>query len=74
MGPLAQNPSQSAAWLKPACDWATFGKFGGSRQSSVEFALGWPQNRLSVVELCLGFCSEFFHPGTSVNRLCTLFV
>jgi hypothetical protein len=39
MGRLAQNPSQSAAWLKPACDWATFGKFGGSRQSSVEFAL-----------------------------------
>ena len=26
MGPLAQNPSQSAAWPKPACDWATFGK------------------------------------------------
>jgi hypothetical protein len=38
MGPPAQNPSQSAALPKPACDWATFGKFGGSRQSSVEFA------------------------------------
>jgi hypothetical protein len=36
MGLLAQNPSQSAAWLKPACDWATFGKFGGSRQSTVK--------------------------------------
>ena len=42
MGPLAQNSSQSAAWPKPACDWATFGKIGGSRQSSVEIALGWP--------------------------------
>jgi hypothetical protein len=43
MGLLAQNPHQSAAWLKPACDWATFGKFGESRQSSVEFALRWPE-------------------------------
>jgi hypothetical protein len=35
-----QNPSQPTAWTKPAaCDWATFGKFGGSRQFSVEFAL-----------------------------------
>ena len=39
MGPLAQNPSQSAAWPKPACDWATFGKFGGSGRPSVEIAL-----------------------------------
>jgi hypothetical protein len=45
MGPPMQNPSQSAAWLKPACDWATFGKIGGSRQSSVEIALRWPENR-----------------------------
>jgi hypothetical protein len=34
-GSPAQNPSQSAAWPKPACladrpGWATFGKFGGS--------------------------------------------
>jgi hypothetical protein len=46
MGPLAQNPSQSAAWLKSACDWATLGKFGASRQSSVEIALRWPENRV----------------------------
>jgi hypothetical protein len=39
MGLLAQNPSQSAAWLKPACDWATFGNFGGSRQSTVRNCL-----------------------------------
>jgi hypothetical protein len=45
MSLLTQNPSQSAAWLKPACDWATFGKFGGSRQSTVEIALRWPENR-----------------------------
>jgi hypothetical protein len=45
MGLLAHNPSQSAAWLKPACDWATFGKVGGSRQSTVEIALRWPENR-----------------------------
>jgi hypothetical protein len=46
MGPLAQNPSQSAAWPKPACDWATFGKFGGSGRPSVEIALRWPENRV----------------------------
>jgi hypothetical protein len=66
MGPVqlsctAQNPSQSAAWLKPACDWATctFGKFGGSRQSSVEIALRWPENRTVV----LTEISVRFHRG-----------
>jgi hypothetical protein len=70
MGLLAQNPSQSAAWLKLACDWATFGKFGGSRQSSVEIALRWPENR---TEISVRFHPWGAHPGpthvrTSVPR------
>jgi hypothetical protein len=70
MGPLAQNPSQSAAWLKSACDWATLGKFGASRQSSVEIALRWPENRRT--EISVRFHPWGAHPpthaGTSVPR------
>eukprot|EP01047_Picozoa_sp_COSAG01_P100450 COSAG01_NODE_30304_length_618_cov_2.491329_1_plen_57_part_10 len=52
MGPLAQNPSQSAAWPKPACDWATFGKFGGSGRPSVEIALRWPATPSASSSYC----------------------
>jgi hypothetical protein len=55
MGLLAQNPSQSAAWLKPACDWATFGKFGGSRQSTVKLPCVGPKIERTEI-------SVRFHP------------
>eukprot|EP01047_Picozoa_sp_COSAG01_P006482 COSAG01_NODE_235_length_20918_cov_41.045086_9_plen_44_part_00 len=42
MGLLAQNPSQPAAWPKPACDlgylWKIW-RISAVQQSSVEFAL-----------------------------------
>jgi hypothetical protein len=64
MGLLAQNPSQSAAWLKPA--WATFGKFGGSRQSTVEIALRWPENRTRT-EISVRFHPWGAHTHTHRN-------